>query len=129
MEAVAAVVVMAVAMPPMLWSLQQSHRHGADQVLASRARWLAVEKLEDVIADRHAEERGYEYVAAENYPAEAWVPGFAGFSRSVSVVETGVDLTAAGTGYKTVAVTVGYADGRGAARGLTISTVVTEYSP
>lgn len=128
MEAVAAVVVIAVAMPPMLYSLQQAHRHNADQILASRARWLAAEKLEDVIADRHASGRGYPYIAAVNYPAEQSVAGFAGFSRSVAITETGPDLSAAGSGYKTVMCSVGYLDGRGAARTLTISTVVTEYS-
>ena len=101
----------------------------ADPVQVSRARWLATEKLEDIIADRHSGTRGWGYVAASNYPAEPSISGFAGFSRSVSINETDATLSTAGLGYKTVTVSVGFVDGKGASRSYSLATVVTDYSP
>lgn len=128
-EAVAAIVVIGVAIPPMLWGIKQAHGYRSGQIMASRARWLAAEKLEDIIADRHSTTRGYTYVVSANYPAEAQVSGFGNFSRSVAIAETGPDLATAGTGYKTITCTVGFKDGTGTTRSLAISTVVTDYSP
>ncbi|MBY0111901.1 MAG: prepilin-type N-terminal cleavage/methylation domain-containing protein [Phycisphaerales bacterium] len=126
-EAIAAIVVLAVAVPPMLWSIQDSQVSRVAPILASRARWLATEKLEDIIADRHSTTRGYGYVVAANYPAEPSVAGMAGFSRSVSITETGAAMASGGTGYKLVTVTVGWIDARARARSLSLSTVVTDY--
>ena len=99
----------------------------ADPTLVIRARWLASEKLEMIIADRHSASRGYPYVTSGNYAAEPSVAGFAGFSRSVSVSETGADLVGAGTGYKNVAVSVSYTNGSGQAQTFRLATVLTEY--
>jgi type II secretory pathway pseudopilin PulG len=128
-EAVAAVVVIGVAIPPMLWGVKQAHAYRSSQLLASKARWLAAERLEDIIADRHSTTRGYTYVLTANYPAEAQVSGFANFSRSVSVQETGADLASPGAGYKSVTCSVGYKDGTGTTRSLAITTVLTDYNP
>lgn len=128
-EAIAAIVILAVAMPAIMLGLTDAQRRRAGPVLDERARWLAVEKLEDVIADRHSATRGYAYVVAANYPAEADVSGFAGYSRSVGVTETSADLTSPGSGYKTVTVTVTYTGAAGTPRSFSLSTVVTEYTP
>jgi len=127
-EAILAVIVLSIAMPAMLWSIRDSTRRRADPILLSRARWLAAEKLEDCIADAHSATRGYAYVINANYAAEAPVSGFTGMNRSVSVVETAPQFVA-GTGWKTVTVTVAYTDGQGASRSLALTTVVTSYSP
>lgn len=126
-EAIIAIVVLAVAVPPMLWSIQDSQVSRVAPILASRARWLATEKLEDIVADRHSSTRGYGYVIDANYPAEAAVTGMTGFSRSVAITETGAALASGGTGYKLVTVTVGWIDARAEARSLSLSTVVTDY--
>lgn len=128
-EAIAAIVIASVALPSMLWAMQGAHASRVDPVLATRARWLAGEKLEDIIADRHSTTRGYTYVVSGNYPVEAGVSGFSNFSRSVAITESGVELSGAGTGYKSIAVTVGWTDGRGQARTLSLSTVLTSYTP
>lgn len=128
-EMILAIVVISVAFPPMLWAIQGAQATRVAPVLFSRARWLASEKLEDVIADRHAATRGYSYVLTGNYPAEAPVSGFTGFTRSVAVVETGPKFVVGGTGYKTVTVTVGWTDGRGTPQTLALSTVLTNYTP
>src|SRR5262245_50128613 len=96
-EAVVAVVLIGVALPPMLWALRQEHKNRVRPVMASEAGWLAIEKLEDIIADRHSTTRGYTYLAPANYPTENPVAGMTGFSRSVTFTETGADLVSAGT--------------------------------
>lgn len=128
-EAIASIVVVSIALPPMLWSLMDTHRTRVDPVLATRARWLVAEKLEDIIADRHSLARGYAYVSGGKYPNEASVSGFTGFSRSVSIVETSADLASAGTGYKTVTVSVGWTNGHGQAQTYSLATVLTSYTP
>ncbi len=128
-EAIAAIVILTIAIPPLLFALRDAHVQRIDPVLSSRARWLATEKLEDIIADRHSSNRGYDYLTAGNYAAEPSVAGFANFSRSVSFTETLADLATAGDGYMTVAVTVSWTDGRGTTRSMSVSTVLTEYTP
>lgn len=129
-EAIIAIVVLSVAIPGMLWTMREAAGKHSDPVLASRARWLAAEKLEDVIADRHSPSRLYVYSVNANYAAEANVTGFTNFARSVSIVESGANLVAAsGTGYKTVTVSVTYKDGRNVSRTVQMKTVITDYTP
>lgn len=96
--------------------------------MASTARWLAVEKLEDVIADRHSATRGYSYLISGNYAVEWTVTGFPAFGRSVAFVQTAADLSTPGAGYKRCTVTVTWTD-QGAARSLAVATVLTDYTP
>lgn len=127
-EAMIAIVIMAIAMPPILWALRDAHVQRVDPISSSRARWLACEKLEDILADRDSTSRGYAYLTNANYAAEAPVSGFTGFSRSVQVAVSGANLVAgSGTGFKTVAVTVTYTNGKGASQPVTVSSVVTDY--
>ena len=128
-ETIVAIVIMSVAVPSMLWTVREAHINRANPTLASTARWLAIEKLEDIIADRHSTTRGYTYLVTGNYPAENPVAGFAAFSRSVSLNETLADLTTAGAGYMNVTVQLSWTDGEGQAQTLDISTVLTDYTP
>lgn len=118
-----------VAVPAMLWAVRDAIGKRSDPVLASRARWLAAERLENIIADRNSPNRGYTYIISANYPTEASVSGFTNFSRSVTINETAANLSSAGTGYKTVTVTVTYRDGRNNSRSLSIASVLTDYTP
>lgn len=127
-EVIIAVVVMAIAIPPVFWALRDTNVRRVNPINISRARWLVNEKIEDVLADARSTTRGYSYLTNANYPSESPVAGFTGFSRSVAVSESGASLVAgSGTGYKTIAVTVNYVDGKGVTRALNISTVVTQY--
>ena len=126
-EALLAVVVLSVALPPMLWALREAHAARIAPIRASTARWLAVEQLEDIIADRHSETRGYSYIVQANYPGEPAVPGFAAFARQVEITETGADLASAGAGYKRVTVTITWTDPSAAPQSLAIATVLTDY--
>jgi prepilin-type N-terminal cleavage/methylation domain-containing protein len=126
-EAAAAIVILSIAIPPMLWSVRQSHIQRVNPMMASKARWLATEKLEDIIADRHSSTRGYTYLINGNYPAETPVSGFTGFSRSVAFTETTANLVSAGTGYKRATVTVSWTDATSTVRSLALGTIITEY--
>ena len=128
-EAIAVIVLMTVAIPPMMWSIREAHISRANPVLASRARWLAVSKLEDVIADRSSPVRGYNYLIPGNYAAEPTIPGYAGFSRTVNFNETLADLTTSGDGYMNVTVAISWTDAQGTSQTLNISTVLTAFAP
>ncbi len=133
-ETIAAITILAVAIPPMLWAVQEAQIQRANPMLASKARWLATEKLEDIIADRHSTgARGWGYlVPASPYAAEnkGDITGYEQFSRTVTIsAETMADLVTAGVGYITVTVTVGWDNATGDAMSLGISTVLTEYTP
>lgn len=129
METVAAIVLLAVAIPPLMWTLSDAQHRQIDVVFTSRARWLVMEKLEEVLADRHSDTRGWTHLVNSNYPSEAAVSGFDMYERSVSITETGPDLQSAGSGYKTITVDVQWEDSNGTTRSLAISTVVTELTP
>lgn len=128
-ESVIAIVILSVAIPPMLWAIRQQQHDRVAPVLSSRARWLAAEKLEDIIADRHSTTRGYSYLTTSNYPAESSISGFTGFTRSVAFSETAANLVSAGTGFMRSTVTVNWTDPGGVARSLSIATVITDYTP
>ena len=126
-EAVSAIVILTIALPPMLWAIRDSHARRVNPMMSSKARWLASEKLEDIIADRHSTTRGYAYLNAGNYAAENPVFGFPGFTRTVSFSETVADLATPGAGYMRATATVGWTDATGVSRSLSLSSVITEY--
>jgi type II secretory pathway pseudopilin PulG len=129
MEGIVAVVLLGTALPPMMWAIRAAQIRRVSAALASRARWLATEKLEDVVADRHSSTRGYAWLTGANYGAETPVAGFGQFNRSVAFVETAADLVSAGTGYKKATVTVSWTDTTGTARSIAIATIITDYTP
>lgn len=128
-EAIVALVILATAMPAMLWAIQGAQLTRNTPVMVNRARWLAQETLESIIADRHAPLLGYAQVIGSAYPPEAQVPGFPQFSRSVTITETGPQFAVGGTGLKTVTVRVGWTDTRGQSREIRLATVLTDYTP
>jgi prepilin-type N-terminal cleavage/methylation domain-containing protein len=127
-ELIASLVVLAIAVPATLRAIREAHRQRVDPVLADVAHWLAIERLEEVIADCHSPSRGWEYLLAANYPDEPTVEGFEAYSREVTLTETGVDLQTVGTGFMTVRVEVNWTSVSGAARALAVETVLTEYT-
>ncbi|MCP3905442.1 MAG: type II secretion system protein [Planctomycetes bacterium] len=128
-ETVASLVILGLAVPPMLWAIREVHIQRVDPILTSRARWLAIEKIEDVIADRHSTTRGYSYLVGGNYAAETPIATDTAFNRSVTFTETLADLSTAGSGYMNVAVDVSWTDGDGDAQTLSVATVLTDYTP
>jgi prepilin-type N-terminal cleavage/methylation domain-containing protein len=127
MEAVAALVVLSVAFPPMLWAIRRGHAARVTPARFTTARWLAANKIEDIAADRACPTRSYAYLVASNYPAETTITGYPGFTRSVAFTETGPDLVTAGTGYMRATVTVTFTDGMGVSRSYALSSIQTDY--
>jgi len=105
----------------MVWAVSEAHAQRMTPVQISTARWLAAERLEQIIADRHGAV-GYGNLA---YANESSVAGFPGYSRSVSIVETGPNLTSAGQGYKRVTVSVSFSSRHGQ-QTFSLSTVLTD---
>ena len=128
-EVIASVVILAIALPPMLWALSDAQSQRVEPIQLSRARWLACEKIEDVIADRHSATRGYKYIQSANYTLERRIDDFPGYTRRVEIKETGPDLKSTGKGYKTVTVIVEWEDISGKSRTLSLPTVLTDYQP
>lgn len=128
-EAIVAVLVVSIAAPATLLVIRDAMVRRTAPIMASRARWLAAERIEDVIADRHSATRGWAYVTQANYASEATVAGFDGFSRTTSVVERAADLASVGTGYKVVTVTVSWSDAISGPRSIELSTVLTSLTP
>ena len=126
-ETLAALVLLSVAVPPMIWAIRDAHVQRVGPAQVSRARWLAVEKLEDVIADRHSTTRGYDYLVQSNYAPESPVAGYPDFRRRVILRETEADLATPGSGYMLVIVQVVWRDANGVPRSQLVSTIVTEY--
>ncbi len=126
-ETIAAMIILTIAIPPMMWAIRNAHTQRVNPMMASKARWLATEKLEDIIADRHSTTRGYDYLVTGNFAAETPVSGYTGFNRTVAFAETTADLATAGTGYKRATVTVTWTDATATSRSLAVSTIVTDY--
>ena len=133
LETVAAIVILSVAVPPMLWAVRGAQRQRINPMLASQARWLSAEKLEDIIADRHSSlvTLGFDNLNTTTYPAENPVATDPGFNRSCAFLETLADLTTpdGDGGYMIVTVTVTWTNAEGNSRSLAISTVLTHYLP
>ncbi len=131
-ETVSAIVILSVAVPPMLWAVTQAQRQRMNPIMASRARWLVVEKLEDIVADRHAPARGYGWLETSNYTEEnpGDITGYPGFGRKVIfAAETDATLSDPGLGYQVVTVEVRWTNSDGNTAKLSISTVLTDYDP
>lgn len=128
-EAIVTILIVSVMVPPTLVLIRDSQTRRAAPILASRARWLAGEKLEDIIADRHSTTRGWDYIMNASYPSENPVNGFANFSRAVTITEAGPDLVTPGAGYKRATVTVTWMDPRSGQATLSLSTILTDFTP
>jgi len=79
-ETIAAIVIFAVAIPAMMWALREAQQQRIDPIMTGRATWLATEKLEEIIADRHSSTRGWAYLIPANYPEEPEIDGFPAFT-------------------------------------------------
>ena len=128
-EAIVAVIIIGVSMPAMLWALGQANLDRVSPVQASTARWLAMEKLEDVLADRADPARGYDYILSTNYPAESSVSGYTSFSRSVTITLTDTSFNAGGTGTKVITVSVSWVHHDGQTHTVSLSSAVTDMTP
>ncbi len=115
-EVVAALVVLGIAVPPVLAFLAQSGVKGVFPERQTAAYFLAIEKLETIIADRHSPTRGYAYLTAANYPEEALADGFTRTVAFQEVAPTNLSTVQPGSGYLRITVTVSYSNPAGSYR-------------
>jgi prepilin-type N-terminal cleavage/methylation domain-containing protein len=115
-EVVAAVVLLGIAVPPILAFLAQSGVKGVFPERQTAAYFLAVEKLETIIADRHSPNRGYAYLTTANYPAETLSDGYTRTVAFQEVAPTSLASAQSGSGYLRITVTVSYANPTGSYR-------------
>ncbi|MBI2343771.1 MAG: type II secretion system protein [Deltaproteobacteria bacterium] len=97
-----------------------------DGDMTVKASVLAQEKMDQVIADKMYQ--GYNTILNANYPQEALVGDFTGFTRTTAIQEVDPnDLITplAGSGLKRINITVGW--GNAAAQQITVTTLVTTY--
>jgi Tfp pilus assembly protein PilV len=112
-EVVTAIVILSVALPALVSAFTESSRQTIFPSNAAVGSFLAIEKMEEIMARRYRGSDGYSAITTANFPAESPVSGFAIFNRSVAISYVTSSLAASGTdqGYKKVTVTVTWNDG------------------
>jgi Tfp pilus assembly protein PilV len=107
-EVVTAMVILSIALPALVMAFAESSRQTIFPSNAAVGSFLAIEKMEEIIARRYRGTDGYSAITTANFPAESPVSGFAIFNRNVAVSYVTSSLAASGTdqGYKKVIVTV-----------------------
>ena len=112
-ELVACIMILAVALPSLLKTFAEASMksmHPANEAMAS---FLAIDRMEEIVARRYRGTDGYSAVTTANFPNESPVSGFTGFTRSVTVTTVTSSLAGSGSdvGYKKVRVTVSWNSG------------------
>ncbi len=87
-ELVLVILLVGTGMVPVLAAFRDAAARAPLSELQTRAALLAAERMEEVLRDRAEPSRGWDWIAAANYPAESPVAGFAGFTRAVAVSDT-----------------------------------------
>lgn len=109
-EIVAAIVILAIALPPLMLSFAEAAHQSIYPVNASVASFLAIERMEEIVARRYRDDSGFDAVNTTNFPNESSLSGFAGFARSVTItcVDENLASQSCGSdpGYKLVRVGV-----------------------
>lgn len=125
-ELIAAIIVLSVAIPASVLMLRDQQARTYDPLMASRATWLAEEKMEQILADRASAELGFSYILEGNYPDESSGMLHDGFTRTVEVGSISGALVTDTGGYKLVTVQVSWYDAQNVLRSVRISTVLTD---
>ena len=112
-EVVAAVVILGIAMPTLMRAFTDSAKQSIQPTNATIASFLAIERMEEVIARRYKSTSGYADLIAANFANETPVTGFTRFNRTVTFSEVTSSLAASGSpvGYRKARVTVSWNSG------------------
>ncbi len=121
-------VILGIALPPLVGAFADASRQSMEPAANTVAGFLAIERMEQMVARRYRGTDGYSQITEANFPAESPVTGFSDFSRSVTVSLVDSNLTPTGSdqGYKKVRVTVTW---QGGTRSLVIERVFAEFLP
>ncbi len=125
-EVVAAIVILSIALPPMMQAFAEASSQTIQPSLAAVASFLAIDRMEEVVARRYRGTDGYTAISTANFPAEAPVTGFASFNRTVNISFVDHSLATVGTdqGYKKVEVVVTW---NGGAESIAIEHVFADF--
>ncbi|HUN81177.1 MAG TPA: hypothetical protein VMV81_06655 [Phycisphaerae bacterium] len=112
-EVVAAMAILSVALPPLISAFAESSRQTIFPSNSAVASFLAIERMEEIMARRYRGTDGYTAITAASFPNESAVDGFPMFSRTVSIayVTSTLAPSANDQGYKKVTVTVAWNSG------------------
>ena len=116
-EIVMAIVILAIALPPLMASFADASRQTILPAQARVASFLATERMEEIVARRYrglqAGQPSYSLVTAANFPDEVPVAGFSMYERRVTVAEVTSSLNPSGSpvGYRKVRVMVSWNGG------------------
>lgn len=120
-EVIMAIVVIAIAIPPILTLFSQNITDSHESEVYTKATLYAIEKIEEIIGDKRAASDGYgwDYILQPGqYPNDSPEEGY---TRSISIDTTGNSFQ--GVTYAEILVTVSHA----AVNNIVISTRATNY--
>ena len=125
-EVVTAMAILAIALPALVSAFAESSRQTIFPSNSAVASYLAIEKMEEIMARRYRGTDGYTALTAANFPAETPVSGLTFFNRSVTVsyVTSALAASASDQGYKKVIVKVTWNSG---AQALSIEHVFADF--
>ncbi len=130
-EIAMAIVILSIALPPMVAAFADASIQSIHPAQAAVASFLAIERMEEVVARRYRGTDGYDALTVPTigeFPTEAPVPDFSQFSRVVSVeyADGGLDPVGSEQGYKLVTVKVTW---NGGADELVIQRAFADFQP
>lgn len=108
LETVFAVLILGISMPPILGFFRQGTLSSIAPERQTAAYFLAMERMEEIIADRHSSTRGFSYLTAAHYPAESLAGGFTRAATFDDVSPADLTTHQSGSGYRLITVTVQY---------------------
>jgi type II secretory pathway component PulJ len=115
-EVVTAMVILSIALPPLVQSFASASMQSILPAQATVASFLAVERMEELVARRYRGTDGYASVTTANFPDESPVTGFPAYSRTITITYMGYvggvfQAVGSDQGYKKVRVTVTWEGG------------------
>lgn len=112
-EVVAAIVILSIALPPLMQAFADASTQTIQPSLAAVGSFLAIDKMEEIVARRYRGTTGYAAITSANFPAESPVTGFNNFSRTVNIsfVDNTFGAVGSDQGYKKVEVVVSWNSG------------------
>lgn len=108
-----ALAVLSISLPSLMVAFANAANQGILPSNTTVASFLAIGRMEEIIARRYRGTDGYAAITTTNFPAESPVSGYSMFNRTVAVDFVTPALAAAGSdqGYKKVTVTVSWNSG------------------
>ncbi|MCK6457463.1 MAG: hypothetical protein L6Q92_13165 [Phycisphaerae bacterium] len=119
-------VLLAAGLVPLLSAFREVATRAVDPLMATQASFLAVERMEEIVATRYRAGAGYAAITVDEFPEEKAVMDYDAFERTVAIDEVADDLVTPqpGSGLKRVTVTVSW---DGSARRVTLERIIAEF--